>query len=292
MGKSRTSGISKTGSSIGIGGGGGAIVMGGSGSSAGFTQANTSGQAQPVTQLVMDGATPQQVATNIQANKINNANFSDTDDADYHQLYNGRQYYQNQALSIDSRVATMGYLSDVPEPNSEFSASQNMNYNMNNGIPLTANQQYMANGIESAMHNLGYNLKLQRFDHETSINGLLKAVGVNQSYDTMTESQLKSALVGVNYKSNAFVSTSYNDFKNAPSSNPFTNRAVKIEYSAKAKTQAMMPGNGHGGALGEIILGLTNSYKITDVKFDGRKARRKGTQSYTAKGVTLYVDVE
>ena len=290
MGKSRTSGISKTTSGIGIGGGGGAIFMGGSGNSASFSQANPN--AQPITQLSVDGATPQQVATNIQANKINNANFSDTDDADYHQLYNGKQYYQNQALSIDSRVATMSYLSDQPESNSMYSASQNLNYNLNNGIPLNANQQYMYNGLQNAMHNLGYNLNLQRYDHSDSINGLLKSVGVNQSYDSMTESQLKSALVGVSYKSNAFVSTSYNDFKNAPSSNPFTSRAVKIEYSAKAKTQAMMPGNGAGGRLGEIILSNLNNYKITDVKFDGRKARHKGTQSYGAKGVTLYVDVE
>ena len=291
MGKSRTSGITKTSSGIGIGGGGGAIFMGGSGNTASFSQPNPN--AQPVTQLSVDGATPQQVATNLQANKINNANFSDTDNADYHQLYNGRQYYQNQALSIDSRVATMSYLSDQPEPNSLYSASQNLNYNLNNGIPLNANQQYMYNGIQSAMHNLGYNLKLQRYDHDGSINGLLKSVGVNQSYDNLTESQLKQALVGVSYKSNAFVSTSYNDFSKAGSSaNTFTSRAVKIEYSAKAKTQAMMPGNGAGGALGEIILGTTNNYKITDVKFDGRKARYKGTQSYGAKGVTLYVDVE
>lgn len=44
MGKSRTSGISKTTSGIGIGGGGGIIgVMGGSGNTAGFTQANPNG---------------------------------------------------------------------------------------------------------------------------------------------------------------------------------------------------------------------------------------------------------
>jgi hypothetical protein len=289
MGKSRTSGISKTTSGIGIGGGG-AMIMGG-GSLASFSQANAN--AQPVTELSVDGATPQQVATTLQANKINNANFSDTDNADYHQLYNGKQYYQNQALSIDQRIATMNYLSDQPEPNSMYSASQNLNYNLNNGIPLNANQQFMYNNLQSSMHNLGYNLNLQRYDHADSINGLLQSVGVNNSYDSMTESQLKNALVGVSYKSNAFTSTSYNDFTKAGSSaNTFTSRAVKIQYSAKAKAQAMMPGNGAGGNLGEIILGNTNNFKITDVKFDGRKARYKGTQSYGAKGVTLYVDVE
>ena len=297
MGKSRTSPLQKTGSSIGVGGsiggggsGGRVGVMGGSGNTAGFTQANPNGQA--VTQLNMDGAQPQQVALQSQANAINNANFSDTDSQDYHDLYNGRQYYQNQAVSIDGRVATMGYLSDVPESGSLFSPSQNMNYNLNNGYKLNANQQYMFNNLEASMHNLGYNTKLQRYDHEGAINGLLQSVGVNKNYAQLTESQLKQALVGVTYQTKSLTSTSYNDFKNAPANNPFTSRAVKIYYNAKAKTQAFMPGNGPGGKLGEIILSSKNNYKITDVKFDGRSARHKGTQSYTAKSIALYVDVE
>ena len=297
MGKSRTSPLQKTGSSIGVGGsiggggsGGRVGVMGGSGNTAGFAQANPNGQA--VTQLNMDGAQPQQVALQSQANAINNNNFSDTDSADYHDLYNGRQYYQNQAVSIDGKVATMNYLSDVPESGSQFSPSQNMNYNLNNGLKLNANQQYMFNNLEASMHNLGYNLNLQRFDHETSINGLLKSIGVNQNYDTLSESQLKQALVGVKYQTKSLTSTSYNDFKNAPSGNAFTSRAVKIYYRAKANTQAFMPGNGPGGKLGEIILSSKNNYTITDVKFDGRSARHKGTQSYGAKSVALYVDVD
>ena len=298
MGKSRTSPLQKTGSSIGVGGsiGGGGSggrmgVMGGSGNTASFAQANPNGQT--VTQLNMDGAQPQQVALQSQANAINNNNFSDTDTQDYHQLYNGRQYYQNQALSIDGRVATMNYLSDVPESGSMYSVSQNLNHALNNGAKLNANQQYVYNNLEASMHNLGYNLTLQRYDHEGAINGLLQSVGVNKNYAQLTESQLQSALKGVSFQQKSFVSTSYNDFKNAPASNPFTSRAVKVVYNAKAKTQAMMPGNGPGGALGEIILsGAKNTFKVTDVKFDGRQARHKGTQSYGAKGVTLYVDVE
>lgn len=283
MGKSRTSGMSKTASGIGIGGGG--VVAGGSFSS--------NANAQPVKNLSVDGATPQQVATNIQSSRINNANFKDVDNADYHQLYNGRQYYQNQALSIDQRVAVMNYLSDKPEPGSMYSASQNLNHNLNNGVKLNANQQFMYNNLQSSMHNLGYNLKLQRYDHDDSLNELLKSTGLNVGYDTLTESQLKSALVGMSYKSNGFTSTSYNDFAKAGSSaNTFSSRAIKFEYSAKAKAQGMMPGNGPGGNLGEIILSNTNNFKITDVKFDGRRARYKGTQSYGAKGLTVYVDVE
>ena len=76
MGKSRTSPLTKT-SGISIGG-----IGGGFGT----------GSGKSVTQLSVDDAQVQQVALNSQAQRINNANFKDTDDADYHQLYNGRQY--------------------------------------------------------------------------------------------------------------------------------------------------------------------------------------------------------
>lgn len=277
MGKSRVSPLTKT-SGISVGGIGGGFGTG-------------SGKA--VTQLSVGNAQPQQVALNSQAQRINNANFSDTDNADYHQLYNGRQYFQNQAMSIDQRIATINYLSDVPSPNSQHSMSQNMNWKMENGLPISANERFTFNNLESAMHNLGYNLTLQRFDHANGINSLLSAVGINKSYDTMTESQLKSALVGLQYKSKSLTSTSYNDFKNAPTNNPFTNRALKIIYNAKANTQAFMPGNGPGGNLGEMLLSTKNKFKVTDVKFDtSRTSRHKGSQTYTAKSVTLYVDVE
>ena len=259
--------------------------------SAGFTQASP--DAKPVTQLSVDGATPQQVATVQQAQRNNNAKFSDTDDQDYHQLYNGRQYFSDQSLSIDQRVATMNYLSDQPSPGSMYSMSQNMNYKLGKGLPLNANEQYTYNNLMSSMHNLGYNLNLTRYDHEGSINSLLSQVGVKGDYASMSESQLNKALTGLQFKSKALLSTSYNDFSKAGgNANTFTSRAVRIEYKAKAKTQAMMPGNGPGGRMGEIILGNTNSFKITGVKFDGRKTRLKGTQSYVGKGVTLYVDVE
>lgn len=269
--------------------------MGGRGSSSRISTLSTAsfstGSGGVVTSLTVDGAVPNQVATNLQALRNNNANFSDTDSADYHQLYNGKQYYSNQSLSIDQRVATMNYLSDQPAPGSLYSMSQNMNYKLNNGLKLNANEQYTYNNLQSAMHNLGYNLTLSRYDHEGAINSLLSANGVKGSYDSFSESQLKSALVGTQFQTKSLLSTSYNDFSKV-GSNPFTSRAVKVVYNAKAKTQAMMPGNGPGGNLGEIILSNKNTFKVVDVKFDGRQARQKGTQSYTAKGVTLYIDVE
>ena len=296
MGKSRTSGISKTGSSIGIGGGSLGVISG-SGNSSGFAQANVKSQAQtpiqsPTGLNTVNGATVQTAQSIQQAQNANNANFKDTDSSDYHDLYNGRQYFANQNFTIDQQIACMHYVDPNPMPNSMYSLSQNMNHKLATGQQMTQTESDTYKYLQQSMHNLGYNVNLQRYDHETFLNGLLSRAGISSAnYENMSEKQLQSALVGKSFKDNAILSTSYNNFKNAPN-NPFTSRVVKIEYRAKANTQAMMPGNGAGGRFGEILLSNTNNYTISGIKFDGRTARAKGTQSYTKKGVTIYIDVE
>ena len=291
MGKSRSSGISKTSSGIGIGGGGGSLgVFSGSGNISSFAQATN--MQSPTGLNTVNGATVQTANTIQQAQTANNTNFSDTDTSDYHDLYNGRQYFQNQNLTIDQQIACMNYVDPNPMPNSLYSLSQNMNHKLATGQQMTQTEADTYRYISQSMHNLGYNTNLQRYDHETFLNGLLSRAGIsNANYESMSEKQLQTALVGKSFKDNSILSTSYNNFKNAPN-NPFTSRAVKIEYRAKANTQAMMPGNGSGGKFGEILLSNTNNYTISGIKFDGRQARAKGTQSYTKKGVTIYIDVE
>lgn len=300
MGKSRTSPLQKTGSSIGVGGSAGVAVIGGSslgtfsgsGNSAGFAQAQN---VQAPTGLnTVNGASVTTAPTIQQAQNANNANFKDTDSQDYHDLYNGRQYYQNQNLTIDQQIACMNYVDPNPMPNSMYSLSQNMNHKLATGQTMTQTESDTYRYLMQSMHNLGYNTNLQRYDHESFLNGLLNRSGIaNANYEKMSEKQLQQALVGKSFKDNAIISTSYNNFSKAGSSaNTFTSRAVKIEYRAKANTQAMMPGNGPGGKFGEILLANTNNYTISGIKFDGRSARAKGTQSYNKKGVTIYIDVE
>lgn len=242
--------------------------------------------------IQMQTSPPQIVPTAQQAQNANAGTFSATDTQGFHDLYNGRQYFQQQNLSIDSQVAVINYLSDQPEPGSRYSMAQNMNAAMANGQRLTANQQFTHDNMMAAMHNLGYNLNLTRYDHAPTLNNLLAQYGVRgANYEHMTAAQLKSALVGRTYSENKFLSTSYNDFRNAPPGNPFTDRAVKFVYRAKASVQAMMPGNGPGGRLGEIVLAPNTPMKIVDVDFTGQSARHKGTQSHTAKQVVVTVEV-
>ena len=229
------------------------------------------------------------------ATAANNATFKATDPNGFHDLYNGRQYFANQNLTIDQQMAAINYLSDSTESGSLYSMSQNLNHALETGQPLTANQQYVYNHLMGSMHNMGYNTNLTRYDHPDMVNNMLGQLGLNKSYENYSESQLKQALVGLKYGEKKLVSTSYNDFKNAPNASVFTSRAVKFNYKAKASAQAMMPGNGPAGALGEIILADSQgkkNYTITNVRYTGKMARRKRTQSYTQPQIEIDVLVE
>lgn len=256
-------------------------------------------QNQP--QIPVQQTDPNQVvATAQQANSANNANFSDTDTQGFHDLFNGRQYFQRQVIGIDSEIARQNYLVANPEPvqfggDGIHSPSQNLNWELSNNLPLSATHAAMRDGLDEAMHNLGYNLNLQRYDHDTFVNQLLSQVGIrNANYMNMTQSQLQAALVGHTYSEQRYLSTSYNDFKNAQNPSTFTSRAVRIEYRAKASTQAFMPGDGPGGRLGEIIVARNAPSKIVGVKLSNtNNARAQGTPvGYNnRKQITLIVEL-
>lgn len=263
------------------------------GSYGSFGSTTTTTQQQNVTPQILSQPT-QQASTAQQAQNANNNTFSATDTQDYHQLTSGgRKYFQSQTFDYDTRAAIMNYLASGTEPGSLYSMSQNLNYNMAHGLPLTPNQQYVMEGLMDGMHNLGQNLILNRYDHPGFINTLLSKVGLGKNYQNYTESQLKNALVGTQFGENKFLSTSYNDFRHAPVNNPFTDRAVKITYKAKANVQALMPGNGTGGQLGEVILAPSKgaNMKIVDIKYTGKMARTQGTQSHNSRQIEVIIEV-
>lgn len=222
----------------------------------------------------------------------NNSVFKSFDPNDYHDLYNGKQYFLNQNLTIDQQMAAINYLSDTPERGSLYSMSQNMNQNLAEGKPLTANQQFVYDNMISSMHNVGYNIKLTRYDHANQINALLANAGLTKGYENYSAAQLSKALVGTKFTENKLLSTSYNDFKNAGSSaNTFKSRAIKITYETKASAQGMMPGNGPGGALGEMVLAPKQTQSIKSVSFTNTKARAKGTQNFNLPQLHVVIEV-
>lgn len=211
---------------------------------------------------------PAIVPTASAAQAANNARFKDTDTSPYHDLYNGRQYFQDQTFDIDTRMAIQDYLHDQPVAGSLYSPSQILNHALKQGLPLTANQQFMVDALTEGMHNIGYNVNLTRYARVD----FMAELGL-PNYSNMSIAQIQQALIGHGYVDRAFVSTSYNHFKNAPAGNPFTDKAVKINYKAPASTQALMPGNGPGGALGEMVLAPGQHYVITGARFTGKQGR-------------------
>ncbi len=270
-------GSSSGGGGFGAGGGAG----GGAINTAAFQVMSQAPNIQPTTQM---------------AQQANARTFDDTDSRPYHDLKGGRNYFQSQNLTIDQQIATVNYLSPTTESGSLYSMSQNLNHALATGQPLNANQQYVYNNLMGSMHNLGENLNLTRYDHSGFVNNLLAQNGVKGDMTKMSVSQLKNALVGTQYGENKLISTSHNDFKNAPASSRsvFDTRAVKISYKTKADVQAVMPGNGPGGALGEMILapsGNAKNFKIVDVKSTGKMARQKSSQNYNIHQIELVVEV-
>lgn len=260
---------------------------------AGTVAATGAAQAQAQGQILPTD-TPQIVATQQQAQTANNANFSATDDGDYRDLEGKlRDYYGNQTFNIDTQVAIQDYLYDKPTGGSLYSPSQEMNYKMKHegekGIsPLTPQETFMRDSMLEGMHNLGQNMILEhygRISYVDAFGQLAKQMGLtnqnitSNNFGNMSESALKKAFTGVTYDEKGFVSTSVNHFAKAPAGNAFTDKAVKITIKAPASAQGLMPGNGPGGALGEMVLAPNQHYRITDVKFTGKNGR-SGASTY------------
>ena len=244
------------------------------------------GTQGPVT-FQMKTQPPHTVATPQQAVAANNAAFPDTDSSSYHQLFNGRKYYQKQNLTVSQQMAAMDYIDPNTVPGSLYAASQNLNTAMVEGHKLTAQQEYMKNMLLSSMHNMGYNTLLTRYDHSAFLNDKLAGTGLDMN--TASVDQIKAALVGKKFRENRFLSSSYNNFKNAPSGNPFTDRQVKITYQTDAGTQVMMPGDttdrsGRKLSWGEVVVSPMMQQEFIDIKEISKNGGRKKGSPAGVKG--------
>lgn len=237
--------------------------------------------------------------------------FAAFDPAEHHDLYAGAAYYQQQQLTAAEKGAMTFYTDPDPEPayaapsaDGLHSPSQDLNWALSQGIPLSAKQQEMHDALMGAMHNTGHNINLTRYDHADFVNDILKQAGVHTDATKMSVAALKKALVGQVYGENKFVSGSYNDFANAPGAGSkwdkatFKERFVKITYKVDANVQSVMPGNspkkdplsGLSNKLGEQIMAPSKpgkpNYEVMDVKLTGAKAHPKGS----SKGANMHLN--
>lgn len=224
--------------------------------------------------------------------------FADHDDADYHQLYNRKQYYQQQQLTAQQKKSADSYVDPNTEPGSLYNVAQNLNWQMVNGQKLSPKYQKVHDDMMDSMHNIGYNVNLTRYDHAGMVNSMLQGLGAGSDYTRMSQSQLKKALVGKSMAENKMISTTTNDFSNAPRNvqSLFRDRAVKINYKTKANVQGLLMPIGSGGDQGELVLAPTGGKgaknaapKITDVRYTGKTVYRSKTgRSYPQ----IEIDVE
>lgn len=190
----------------------------------------------------------------------------------------------DKMYSPSVRDAIKQYIADDTKySGNKYSMSQTMNHKLNNGLPLSANEQYMVKYMQKGMHDMGKDVVLERGCHEDFLQGL----GI-KDYTNMSESQLKSKLVGTEFKTKSFSSFSYNTSKNPFLGGPQSGgREVVIKQNTKSGTKVIFGAKSQS----EIITNIGTESKITNVYFaknaDGsvKTARPKG--SMTRKPVVI-----
>lgn len=237
--------------------------MGGRGSGSGATnpngKTNTTAQSQPssAAQSAAGSQPAQQGKPTINATALS--------DREFMAAYNAQNPNRAQ------KSASYDYTD--PRPTSTgYSPSQNMNYKLDTGQPLTAKEQRMLDGMEQMQAPLAHDTVLHRGAHQN----VLEALGV-KNYHTMSQGQLQKALVGLEWTTKSLSSTSYDKKKSPFLSGPLAGgREVVMKINAAKGTKATMVNPSQA----EVVLGRNTNWRITSVRYTGataypRAARRQ-----------------
>lgn len=157
------------------------------------------------------------------------------------------------------------YISDSNPNGDGFSHSQNLNYKLDNGIPLNVNEKFIDDNIQMGMHSIGKDSKLVRYCHDD----ILKSAGITD-YTKMSDAQLQSALVGKTFQTTSYMSTSYDGKKNPfnPSASGGGGREVVMNINAGKDTKMVFGAKKQA----EIVLNKGTNFKITGIHYDGSYA--------------------
>ena len=162
------------------------------------------------------------------------------------------------------------YISDSNPNGDGFSHSQNLNYKLDNGMPLNVNEAFIDRNIQAGMHAIGKDSELVRYCHDD----ILKSAGISD-YTKMSDSQLQSALVGKTFTTTSYMSTSYDGKKNPfnPNASKGGGREVVMKIKAGKDTKMVFGAK----AQAEIILNKGTNFKITGIKYDGSYANPRNS---------------
>lgn len=206
------------------------------------------------------GAAPRPTATATRGANVSRpptgSHFPDLDAAQQQAILNAQRPKQTQAALYSIHEYTRA----APQSNG-FSLSQNTNWALENGQPLTQRQQSMKDGLQSLMGAIGHETTLYRADHDD----ILQRLGVN--YQNMTVSQMKQALVGRSWQSKGFTSTSHDKSKNPfwPGNYAGGGREVVMRIHTGKGTKVALVQRSQA----EVVLDIGTNFRITGVRDTG-----------------------
>lgn len=164
----------------------------------------------------------------------------------------------------DFNYARKLYVSDATD-SAGFSFSQNLNYKLDNGIKLDANEQFMKDMLQNGMRPIGKDTMLFRAAHDD----ILKQLGISD-YTKMTQAQLQQKLVGTTMQTTSYTSWSYDKSKNPflPGQPNGGGREVYMVNKSAATTNMFFGAK----AQAEVVTNIGTNLKISNVYFDGTYA--------------------
>ena len=165
---------------------------------------------------------------------------------------------QRKLADSDTRKAVAVYTDPTPESNG-YAQSQNLNYALTKGTPLTASQKHTAAGLNKIMSPIGVETTLYRADHDTFFTEL----GI-KNYQNMSVQQLRNALVGKTWKSKSFTSTAHDSRKNPfwPGGYMSGNREVLIRYHTSKTLKCALVQQSQS----EVLLAPNSNFRITGIR--------------------------
>lgn len=174
---------------------------------------------------------------------------------------------------IDTVLALKQYVSKKDTGNG-YSMSQNLNWKVENNKPLTANEQYMLQQIQGAMHPIGQDTILIRGAHADTA----AALGLSDWSNIKTDAQLQAKLKGATFTNKSLMSASYDVNKNPFLNGPVSGgREVVLRIKADSNTQMVFGAKSQA----ETILGIGQNWRVTGARFTGSKATpRNSTKVY------------
>lgn len=245
--------------------------MGDRGSSMGGSQGMGSGASAPAAAVQsIPAAQAAPVATVQQAGPPTGANgFAHLTPQQVAALEGAVQ--QQMARNPKLAAGVTDYINPVMQSNGK-ALSQHANWAAANGLPLTKRQQAMMDAVDKLAKPIGQETTLYRADHDDFI----KRLGV-KNYGSMSDAQLRKALVGKTWTNDCLESTAYdsrdNPFwpqpggsrsagKHGQGGSVSGNREVLIRYhTAKStRTAFIQPSQS------EAVLAVGTRHKITGVR--------------------------